>query len=180
MNKDVLTLLKQDHEAAEALLARFDPTEPTNRDEYFCELVQTLVGHEVAEELVVYPVVRDAGTEGEAVADARLSEQAEAERFLAEMERLDTPTAEFVAKMRQLRDDVVAHASSEETTAFPILKTATTEEQRQELGDRYLKARAKAPTHPHPHAPNTPPGNKLLGPIAALFDRARDAVHQRG
>jgi hypothetical protein len=37
-------------------------------------------------------------------------------------------------------------------------------------------AKATAPTHPHPKAPNQPPGNILLGPIAAIIDRARDAA----
>jgi hemerythrin superfamily protein len=173
-----MTLLKADHQTAEALLARFDTTDVSGRDGYFCELVHTLVGHEVAEELVVYPAVRDAAPDGGRVADARLSEQAEAERVLADMEGLDSSTGEFVAKMYQLRDAVLAHASAEESTAFRILEAASTPEQRMELGDRYEKAKAKAPTHPHPHAPDTPPGNKLLGPIAALFDRARDAVHR--
>jgi hypothetical protein len=30
----------------------------------------------------------------------------------------------------------------------------------------------------HPIAPDTPPGNLALGPIAALLDRARDAMHK--
>ena len=44
------------------------------------------------------------------------------------------------------------------------------------MGERYERAKASAPTHPHPHAPNTPPGNVVLGPIAALADRIRDAA----
>jgi Thiamine pyrophosphate enzyme, N-terminal TPP binding domain len=35
---------------------------------------------------------------------------------------------------------------------------------------------AATPTHPRPRAPDTPPGNRLLGPVAALFDKARDAI----
>lgn len=33
-----------------------------------------------------------------------------------------------------------------------------------------------APTHPHPSAPDTPPGNLVAGPVGALFDRIRDAA----
>ena len=89
MSADVLTMLKQDHQAAEALLRRFDTVEGSQRDGYFCEVVQTLVGHEVAEELVVYPAIRTA-PDGVAVADARLSEQAKAEELLADW-RIWTP-----------------------------------------------------------------------------------------
>ena len=75
---DVLTLLKNDHQAVESLLGRFDDLPPGDRDGYFCEVVHTLVGHEVAEEMVVYPPVREQGANGAEVADARLGEQAEA------------------------------------------------------------------------------------------------------
>jgi hypothetical protein len=37
-----------------------------------------------------------------------------------------------------------------------------------------------APTRPHPAAPDTPPGDLLLGPVTGLFDRLRDVVTGRG
>ena len=109
---------------------------------------------------------------------ARIAEQSAAEELLSEMESLDTSSAEFATKFQKLRSEVLAHAEAEESTAFPLLEEATSLEQRQELGERYTKAKESAPTHPHPHSPDTPPGNKLLGPVAAAFDRARDAVQR--
>jgi hypothetical protein len=44
------------------------------------------------------------------------------------------------------------------------------------LGERYKQAKAAAPTHPHPHAPDTPPANVVSGPVTALADRVRDAI----
>lgn len=176
MTTDVLTLLTEDHRAAEALLRRFEETPQSGLADYFCEVTQTLVRHEVAEEQVVYPLIRAASGQGEEVTAARLREQAEAEETLADLEGLDPETATFTTKFLKLRDAVLAHAKAEESTAFPLLEQATTISQRSELGERYRKAVETAPTHPHPHAPDTPPGNTLLGPIAALFDRARDAV----
>jgi len=175
---DVLTLLKHDHDQVEALLQRFDGLTPADRDGYLCEVVHTLVGHEVAEEVVVYPLVRDEAPEGDAVANARLAEQSEAEQLLAELESKSTDTAEFTTKFALLRSAVLAHAKAEESTVFPLLESSTTTEERQELGARYTKAKDRAPTHPHPHAPDTPPGNTLMGPVAAIFDRARDAIHR--
>ena len=37
-----------------------------------------------------------------------------------------------------------------------------------------------APSRPHPSAPDEPPGDKVLGPVAGLLDRMRDAVSKRG
>jgi Hemerythrin HHE cation binding domain len=178
MARDVSVLLEQDHQMAKALLKRFDDIPVSGRDEFFCELVHTLVGHEVAEELVVYPTVRSEAPNGGQVADARLAEQAEAEELLAEMEKMDSASAAFTSSFQKLRDAVLRHARAEESTAFVLLKDSTTVKQREELGARYEKAKQSAPTHPHPHAPDTPPGNKLMGPIAAVFDRARDALQK--
>jgi hemerythrin superfamily protein len=145
---------------------------------YSCELVHTLVGHEVAEELVVYPTVREEAPNCAQVADARLAEQAEAEGLLAEMEKLDQASATFASKFQTLRDAVLRHAEAEESTAFELLKQSTTMKEREVMGGRYQKAKDAAPTHPHPDAPDTPPGNKVVGPIAAVFDRARGALHK--
>lgn len=97
---------------------------------------------------------------------------------MADLEHLDPGSAEFTETFRKLRDAVLAHAQAEETTAFPLLEQTTTAQHRQALGDRYEKTKDSAPSHPHPHAPDTLPGNRVLGPIAALFDRARDAVQR--
>jgi hypothetical protein len=47
-----------------------------------------------------------------------------------------------------------------------------------QLGEKMVKAKAMAPTHPHPHAPNTPPGNIMAGPMAAMADKVRDFLRQ--
>ncbi len=138
-------------------------------------MVTELVRHEVAEEHVIYPVVRRAPG-GEEEAKTRIAEQAEAEKLLAEMEKLDASSVEFATAFTSLRRSVLEHASAEEATTFPLLREMEDAESRSALGGRYELAKSKAPTHPHPHAPDTPPGNVILGPVAALFDKARDAV----
>jgi hypothetical protein len=92
------------------------------------------------------------------------------------VEKLDPSSAEFTTKFTTLRQAVLAHASAEEASTFPLLEEMEDDESRRALGGRYELAKAKAPTHPHPHAPDSPPGNVILGPVAAFFDRARDAV----
>jgi len=47
-----------------------------------------------------------------------------------------------------------------------------------ELGEKMAEAKAMAPTHPHPNAPNTPPGNIVAGPLAAIADKVRDFLRQ--
>ncbi len=174
--KDIIELIDQDHNAAKALLKKFEGLSPDERDPYFCEVVSELVQHEVAEQQVVYPVIRREAPDGDNEVAPRLKEEAKAEEELAKMEKLDTSSAEFATKFEKLRAAVLAHAEAEEENIFPMLRALARPEVREEMGERYERAKQAAPTHPHPHAPNTPPGNFVVGPIAALFDKARDAV----
>jgi hemerythrin superfamily protein len=173
---DVIELLLADHREARALLGRFEQIAMTERATYFCEVVTALVGHEVAEEHVVYPIVRRATPDGAREAKTRIAEQSKAEELLVELEKLDASSAEFTTKFTLLRESVLEHASAEEASTFPLVKQSEDAESLLALGGRYELAKAKAPTHPHPHSPHSPPGNVIFGPIAALFDKARDAV----
>lgn len=172
---DLIELLLEDHKAAEALLGKVGQPD-VDQSELFDELVHDLVGHEVAEEEIVYPVVRSSIPQGDALADARIGEQQKAEELLSEMEKMDHNSPEFSSSMTKLRDEVLAHAQAEEREVFSKLKEQLNDDRRSTLGQAYRTAKATAPTHPHPHAPNTPPGNMAAGSIAAVADRVRDAA----
>jgi hemerythrin superfamily protein len=171
---DLIDLLLEDHKAAEALLAKVGQT-GEDQSALFDELVHDLVGHEVAEEEIVYPAVRSL-PEGDAVAAPRIVEQQKAEELLTKMEGMDRSSAEFADSLAHLRDEATAHAKAEEAEVFPLLRQNLTEDRLLHLGQAYKMAKAVAPTHPHPHAPNTPPGNIAAGSIAAVADRVRDAA----
>jgi hemerythrin superfamily protein len=173
---DIVDLLAKDHEEAKQLLEEITGAAPSAREDLFWNLVPELVRHEVAEEVVVYPTIRSDAPDGDAEVEPRLKEQQKAEEMLSSMEKLDPASEEFASKLDQLRDDVLAHAEAEEENIFPLLRALERDEERIDLGARYEKAKASAPTHPHPNAPDTPPGNKLLGPIAAFADKVRDAA----
>jgi len=175
---DVVELLLADDQQTKAILNRFEQIAPSERASYFFEVVTELVRHEVAEEHVVYPIIRHATPGGRQEAEARIAEQAKAEELLAEMEKLDASSAEFATKFAALRQAVLDHASSEEASTFPLLKEMEDDESRLALAGRYEHAKAKAPTHPHPHVPDSPPGNLVLDPVAALFDKARGALRE--
>lgn len=173
---DILVLLDRDHRAVEQQFSTLDKASPDEREDLFCQLVHDLVGHEVAEEIVVYPAIRKDAPNGDAEAEPRIEEQSAAEEKLKGMEKLDPASAEFATELAQLRQAVLAHAEAEEQNIFPLLRSVEDERVREEMGAKYEKAKATAPTHPHPHAPDSPPGNTVLGPVAALFDKARDAA----
>jgi hemerythrin superfamily protein len=172
---DVVRLLEEDHRLVEARLSELSLAGAPSRGELFWKLTNDLVRHEVAEETVIYPVLRRLPG-GDAVADARIAEQSSAEERLAKMERMDAASPEFADEFTELKAAVLEHAEAEEKTAFAMILGNVPADERIELGLRYVKAKDAAPTHPHPHAPDTPPGNVVLGPVAAFIDRVRDAA----
>lgn len=173
---DVVALVQADHRKVESVFSRLDSTDDARLVEYFCQLREELVRHEVAEELVVYPAFRRNVPDGDAVADACIAEQAEAEEALARLDKLEDEPVALRAGLLQLRRDVLEHAQHEEREVLPALESHTSAKELRGLGERYAKALASAPTHPHPHAPDTPPGNRVLGPVAAVMDKIRDSM----
>jgi iron-sulfur cluster repair protein YtfE (RIC family) len=172
---DVVSLLTQDHEAVKQRFAEFEHAPRETRAELFWKLTDQLIRHEVAEEVVVYPILRKEPG-GSEVADARVAEESEAERLLAHMEKLDPTTEEFMGALTDLKSAVLQHAEREEQEAFPLLLAHEEHAYLIQLGQKYKGAKLAAPNHPHPHTPDSPTALKLIGPVASFIDRMRDAA----
>ena len=139
-------------------------------------VIEELAQHEAAEEEVVCPVLRREVDAGDALPDTPISEEEEAEQVLAELKELGVDHPEFQEKFDALRDGILEHAEAEETEVFPPLRRALDEERLEQMATWVERAEATAPTRPHPNAPNTSPGIYEAGPVATVFDRARDAL----
>ena len=117
---DLISLLVQDHEAITERFFELEKADPGMREQLFWELMEQLLRHEVAEEVVVYPALRrEPG--GDPIADARLREESVAEQMLARLEHLDPVTEEFRGAIKDLEAAVLAHAHKEEAEVFPLL-----------------------------------------------------------
>jgi hemerythrin superfamily protein len=174
MPQGIIEALRQDHEEFRQMFAQLETATGEQRRDLFHQLLGDLVRHEVSEEEILRPVSkRDAGEE---IANARISEESQAEELLKEMENLDTDSAEFTAKLATLRREVEHHAEAEETQEFPKVAQNESPQRLEQMGKVYAAAKKAAPTRPHPSTPNTPVANMLVGPFAAVLDRARDVV----
>jgi hemerythrin superfamily protein len=172
----IIAELRKDHEEVRSLLNQIDSASGQQKKELFQQLVSELIRHEVAEEEILRPVSkRDAG---EDIAEARTKEESQAEELLKEMEKLDPSNGEFTEKFAKLRTEVERHAAAEETEEFPKVEQAESADRLEQMGKAYLAAKAMAPTRPHPSTPNAAAANMLVGPFAAVMDRARDAVRK--
>jgi hemerythrin superfamily protein len=175
---DLISLLAQDHEAITERFSELAQADPEARGQLFWELMDQLVRHEVAEEAVVYPALRHEPG-GAPVAEARVREESEAEELLARLEKLDPTTEEFRGAIKDLESAVLEHARNEEAEVFPLLAANEESGYLALLGQKFRGEKLAAPSHPHPHAPDSPLGQKVVGPVVAFIDRIRDASREK-
>src|SRR5580658_4306144 len=93
---------------------RVSATHGAERSKAFFALRRLMAVHETAEEEIVHPAARRALPNGEAIVVARLQEENQVKRMLAELEKLDLDSVEFDSHFHELTKDVVAHAEAEE------------------------------------------------------------------
>jgi hemerythrin superfamily protein len=174
---DVVTLLLRQHTRIRDLFDRVAAEEGQGRAAAFEELTRLLTAHETAEEEVLHPFARQAFEGGADVVAARLKEERAAERVLARLADMGTEDPEFLPLLRQLRQDVLAHAEAEERNEFNRVQAVADAGQRRAMAAAVRAAEAAAPARPHRQgAPETT--EALRGRLAALTDRVRDAARR--
>ncbi|MEV6793203.1 hemerythrin domain-containing protein [Streptomyces sp. NPDC051320] len=178
---NVIAELTTDHREVDELFAKIEsqPVGDPQRRKLVDELTVELVRHSVAEEQYLYPAVREHVEGGDALADKELQDHAGVEEMLKDLEGRNADDSQFDHLVTKLKLEVTEHVRDEENRLFPLLAAACTPDALEDLGEKIRKAKKTAPTRPHPSAPDTPPGNKILGPGTGLVDRARDLLTGR-
>lgn len=177
---DMLGLLMHDHREVENLFQQIEGADDAQtRRELADQVTAELVRHSVAEEMHLYPTVRDVLPDGDAVAEDEVGEHAEADKLLQWWQGLAADDPEFTTVFRQLSSCVLAHIREEEDELFPRLREHMSEEALNDLGDKVKHVKQTSPTRPHPSTPNTSPVSKMSAPLAGVMDRLRDKLSGR-
>jgi hemerythrin superfamily protein len=174
---DAITLLKGDHKSVKRLFRQFERTGErgaARRRALVDKIISDLSIHAAIEEQLFYPAARRCVPDAEDHVLESLEEHHVVKWVLSELEDLDPTSERFKAKVTVLIENVEHHAEEEEEELFPKVRAALGRKALAELGEEMAKAKSKAPTRPHPRMPDTPPGNVLTAPIAALVDKARE------
>jgi hemerythrin superfamily protein len=179
-NRDVIDVLTADHREVENLTDQITATvDPEERRDLADQLIAELVRHSVAEEMYVYPAMRDHLPNGEQAVEHDIQEHKELETLMKQLEGADTDSAEFEDVLGNLRQALLDHVQDEETTQFPQLRAHVPAATLVELKEKVELAKKVAPTRPHPAAPNAELFHKLVGPGVGLVDRLRDRLTGR-
>ncbi|MFD7511151.1 hemerythrin domain-containing protein [Streptomyces sp. NPDC059853] len=172
---DVVGMLLEQHARIRDLFTQVRAAHGDDRREAFDQLRVLLAVHETAEEMIVRPVAKK--TAGAAEAEARNQEEAEANKVLAQLEKMDLESAEFERKFAEFERAVAEHADQEEREEFPAIRAGRSEDQLKQMGSSLRVAEATAPTHPHPTAAGKPAAQWAVGPFVSMVDRTRDAIN---
>jgi hemerythrin superfamily protein len=177
---DVVDELTTDHREASALLDELlTTTDPQIRRDMADTVITELVRHSVAEEMYVYPVMRDSVPGGAEEVEHDVEEHKELEKTMKQLEGCDADDPRFPELVSELRKQLHHHATDEETDQFPKLRANVSREKLVEMREQVEKAKKLAPTRPHPSAPNSELFHKLVGPGVGLMDRVRDKLTGR-
>jgi hemerythrin-like domain-containing protein len=176
--QDAIALLTTDHAEVEQMFHQIEAlSEAEARAKLAAGIIRELSVHAAIEEQVLYPAMRKALPDGETLVQEAIDEHQQVKETLAAIERADSATERDPLLVR-LIGNVRHHVEAEETELFPKLRASVTTAELKEMGAKLAAAKKLAPTHPHPNAPNTPPGNLVGGVAAGVIDKARDALNR--
>ena len=176
--QDAIEVLTADHQEVEAMFGQLEALpEGPERDQLVQQVTRELSVHAAVEEQVLYPAMRRSLADGESQVEEALDEHQAVKETLVDIERASDPD-ERDELLEELIGDVRHHVEEEEGELFPELRAAIGQDELRQMGSALQAAKKMAPTHPHPHAPSTPPGNIVGGVAAAAADKIRDAVQR--
>jgi hemerythrin superfamily protein len=178
-DQDVVDILTTDHHEVLDLIGQIPGADPGQRRDMADTVIAELMRHSVAEEMYVYPAMKDHLPEGESRVQHDVEEHQQLVEVMKELEDVDSADPRFLQTLGRLEAVLRDHVSDEENDQFPLLRVHLTRDQLVEIGGKVETAKKAAPTRPHPSAPHSELFHKTLGPGVGLVDRLRDKLTGR-
>ena len=170
-------LLKGEHASfRHCLEATFAEGDARQRRQLFEQLIASLSRHDVAEQVVLYPVVIESEN-GSSLRDEALRQERALAGALARVQRRLTWHPGGRRTRRKIEDfgsQLARHLDFEERVVFPFVDGLASEKKQRVMGAWVEQVERVAPTRPHPHGPQGPAGLATVGAGLALGDRVRD------
>jgi hemerythrin superfamily protein len=143
---DVLELIKADHRFVESLVSKIENAEDTHKlYDSFNQLYEALNVHTEVEEQVFYPAIRNS-IDTENLVDEAQKEHNEAKQMLEDVSSLSPTSAEFKAKIQELKQAIQHHIQEEENEVFSQVRQCMSQEERSQLGSEFEVVKSKLQT----------------------------------
>jgi hypothetical protein len=145
---DALTLLTEDHDKVKKLLAELESTTDRGvktRDDLFGRIKIELTVHEIIEEEIFYPALRDHPKAREIVLEA-FEEHDVVDRLMGELSTLPYDDETWGPKAKVMKENIEHHIEEEEGEMFRKARAVFDAEELRELGARMAERKATAMT----------------------------------
>jgi hemerythrin-like domain-containing protein len=143
---NAITMLTEDHREVERLLDELEPTTERaikTRGELFVRLKEALTVHEVIEEEIFYPALREHPKAKDIVLEA-YEEHNVVDSILGELDRLPVDDETWGAKAKVMIENLRHHIEEEEKEMFPTARRVFDGDELEELGRRMASRRTSA------------------------------------
>ncbi len=175
---DATEVLRHDHRVVEQLFRDYRAAESDAQRRGVVEiLVRELSKHAALEEVLFYPFAAQVLADGQV--DRHLAGHRPIKELLLELDHCRAGDQAQNELMERLASAVARHVQDDENELMPQLCARADEQALHELGQEIDQGKQRAPTRPHPHAPDKPPALTLAAPVAAIYDRLRDRMQGR-
>lgn len=143
---DALTLLKEDHDKVKKLLSELESTTERGlktRSELFATIKGELTVHEIIEEEIFYPELRDHPKAKDIVLEG-YEEHHVVDLLMGELESLDVGDETWGAKAVVMKENVEHHIEEEEGEMFQKARQVFDRAELDDLGERMATRKASA------------------------------------
>ncbi|SCL33389.1 Hemerythrin HHE cation binding domain-containing protein [Micromonospora rhizosphaerae] len=151
MSTDAIVLLKDDHKEIRRLFKAFQDAEEgpaSERQKLVKQILEALTVHTYLENEVMYPEVRKLVPDVEDDILESYEEHHVADVLCFELFTMNPDDERYNAKTTVLIESVLHHVQEEEEEWFPKVREALGRSQLQEIGERMIELRKKAPKTP--------------------------------
>jgi hemerythrin superfamily protein len=151
MSTDAIVLLKQDHKEIRKVFKDFQkagPNAKATKGRLVGKMLELLTVHTYVENECMYPAARERVPELEQHVLESYEEHHVADVLCMELKTMSPDDEHFDAKTTVLIENVTHHIEEEESEWFPQVRAALGRKELQELGERILELKKKAPRSP--------------------------------
>ena len=151
MSTDAIVILKDEHQQIRRVFRDFEKAGDRARkrkQQLVDRMIELLTVHTYIENEVMYPRVRELVPDLEDDVLESYEEHHVADVLVAELFAMSPDAERFDAKTTVLIENVSHHIEEEEDEWFPKVRAGLGRKQLQELGERLLAAKEKAPRSP--------------------------------
>ncbi|KAF8645907.1 hypothetical protein AX16_007493 [Volvariella volvacea WC 439] len=139
------------------------------------QLTWEIACHSVGEEIVLYPLIEEKlGGEGKRMTDRDRTDHQVIKEKLAALEKMRVGTEEYGRTLAEAMGELKEHIASEESVDLPKLEVKLDAEGSKKAGESFERTKMFAPTRAHPHAPDKPPYETLVGFMSMPIDKLKD------